>query len=650
MSSSFAGRAFLCWVAFLAATSWCGVALAEIERFSAGAALCAGALAALAAWLALPRAENAERVSGPQVAIVAGAALLLTATLLPTIDTTLLSQDASIHLASGRWLARSGSLAIRDPTLLGVSEANRLGLFELAAVGIKWASQSRLPGGLVVVDRLENVTYPSFAHLLSVWIAIASSAGGDRAIALLGPMFAFTAWWGLGLLALAQGSPAAAVATIALLASWLPEHWFGRFLMPEILTQALLWAGVAVAWRATARVEGAIAGACLGVAAFARLEQLTSFVPALLVARALLPTERRVLPRGALLPFALATLHAALHLWIIPTDYGKRMAKIFLVPLPWIWDALGATPHRVWPNLGLALIAAAGVGWVLHRWRKGVLTRLVAAAVGGAAFAWTLFGSPPESFPAPSWLWWYVPLPAWAAIASGLFPLSAPSGLGMALGLEAFDQIVNPRVTLEQIWATRRLVVVVLPLLALAAGWAIARRDRPRSRARAAIGVGLVAAALVLGGMRLAPVFGKRLQAGGAAFARQVGAAVPRGSTLILAQPLDWLHIAPSLWLESGLTPIVARSQQSFVAALDDYLGNHATGEVYVLAGVVTTGDGAVDPTAFRPPLPDGYTLEPVRTFTWSADVLERTTTAPPAALVKHRAEIALLRARREPR
>jgi hypothetical protein len=497
------------------------------------------------------------------------------------------------------------------------------------------------------VDRLQTTTYPSFAHLLSVWIAIADRVGGDRAIFLLAPMFAATAWWAIGLLALEQGGTASAIATVALLSSWLPEHWFGRFLMPEILAQALLFCGVALAASALSLTEGAIAGACLGVAAFARLEQLTIFVPALLLARAFLPSARRLLPRGALLPLSLAVVHATLHLAIIPTDYGKRIARLALDWFGWTWSALGGSPQRVGAKVALVVTLLTLCGIALYRRRRMLLTRVVAALVGGVLFLSILVGQLPKELPALHWLAWYVPLPAWAAVVSGILPPAMPSGMGLALAIEALDQITSPRVTMEQIWAARRLVTVVLPLFALAAGWAIARVDRPRSSLRTGIGTLLVAAAIVQGARRLSLVMGHPLQANGAAFAREVGASIPRGSTVIVAASLDWLHLAPSLWLESNLNPIVARRKEGFVPALDEYLSHHASGEIFVLAGAVATDGGAFDPTAFGASLPPGYTLELVRTFSWSGDYLERSEDRPPATLVKHRAELALLRARR---
>src|SRR5581483_1065796 len=619
-------RVFLVWAAFLAAASWAGIALAEAACFSAAGALGAGA-------------------------VVAGAAAIAaTATVLPAVDTTLLSQDASIHRASGRWLARAGTLAIPDPVLAEIPAEARVNLFEMGAVGLTLVSESRLPGGLVVPGRGESVVYPSFAHLLAVWIAIADRVAGEAGIALLPGLFAATAWWAVGLAALASGSAASAVATVALLASWLPEHWFARFLMPEIMAQALVWAGFAAAAIASASardegdggslVAGLVCGASLGVAAFARLEQLTIFVPALLIARGLLASGRRVLPRGAALVFALAVAHATAHLAIVPTDYGKRISRVLVDAVAIAWVALGATPARVLASLVALSATAIALTWILHRRRRGLPTRVAAGVAGIALFAAILRGRIPDELPAVEWLAWYVPWPAWAAALLGSLPWAPPSGLGVALFIEALDQVVSPRVTAEQVWAARRLVTVVLPLAAVAAGWAIARRDRPRSRGRALLGGALVALAVAIGAARLAPIAGRPIQAGGGDFVRAIAGALPPQATVVVAQPLDWLHVAPSLWLEHGREPFVARDMPRFVEGLAWLLEHRAGRDVWALSGAVAEPGESVEPAALLPTLPPGWSAHAEPALRWRFRWLERTTDRAPARLVEREATV----------
>jgi hypothetical protein len=654
-------RAFLSSIAALAVTSWAGIALAEIGRFSALLALGAGALAGAAAWARLAR----SRVAGLQGACtVALFAIVLGATLLPPVDTTLTSQDASIHLAAGKWLARQRSLAIPDPLLAGLSQDERFALFQVSNVGNRM-SQSRLPGG-IVLPRLDATTaYPSFAHLLTVWIAIAEQVGGRSAVRALGVLFAVTAWWAIGLVALLDAGLGAALAAIALLATWLPEHWFARFLMPEVLTQALLWSGVAamrLAERSGAAppdagsggsrdaryVAAVVGGLSLGVAGFARVEQLLVFLPALVLARALTPETRRVLPRGALLPFAVVSAHALLHLAIVPTDYGSRIATATQSALGHAYVLL--TIPRVRLALGFCALLMIGVPLALRRRpHKGLLfLRLLAGAAAVGAFAALYHVGLPRHLAALHWLVWYVPWPVFAAALLGLPAAAPPTGIGLAVSIEAIDQLLNPRVTLEQIWASRRLVTVVLPLIALAASRALAGASGQGRLRRNAARI-LLAASIALGAFGLRPVLWHRVQQGSDQLVRRLAAALPASSYTVCAADLDWLHVAPALWLGHDRQTIVAWRQRAFGQGLAAILDRLPEASLFALGGGVAAAEGDAEPAATPPPLPEGYFAEPLETFRWPLRRLETTADRPPKALVERNAAITLFRLRRRP-
>lgn len=645
-------RALPCWAAFLATASWAGIAAAEVGRFTPALPLVVGAIAALAVAHATagrgvshaPGEGDGARAG--ELAVLA-IALVAALTLLPPVDTTMLSQDASIHRLAGRTLALTGSLAVHDPLLLEVGSSDRRDLFEHAATGLLDVSRSRFPGGLVVPSDRSSEVVPSFAHLLSVWIGVADGLFGERAIGWLGPIFVATAWWAIGMLAWRRGGLPAAAAVIALLATWLPQHWFGRFLMPEVLAEALVWSGAAAVTFAPAGTGGvlaAVGGLCLGVACFARFEQLTIFVPALLLARAVLPSGRRVLPRAAWPCFALATAHAAAHLAIVPTDYGKRMVGIATAAVARAWNLLGGSPRTVAASsVLLALGAVAGLV-ALGRVRRGLGTRVVAGVLGAGAFASILAGTPPSGLPAVRWLSWYVPWPAWLAAAIGLLPPEMPSGLGLALLFEALDQVVSPRVTPEQAWGSRRLVVVVLPLVALAAARAVARRPRPFPGWLPRAGGALVAVSVLLGAAGLRQVALRRVQHGAAAFARELDAALPPNAAVLVAGTLDWFHLAPLLWRAGGRDVIVASGRPGFAAAAARRLGHDATQgrPLFLLSGAMVEPGEAVPPPAVDGILPPGWTVEPLRAFAFGTRLLERTSDRPPFALVPRASELSL--------
>lgn len=684
-------RAFLAWVAALVATSWSGMALAEASVFRASIPLALGGVTAVATllvlrgWRAPPLARSACAV--PLVA------LLLTATLVPTIDTTLLSQDASIHRASGHWLARHGTLGIDDPSMAPLTEQERLDLYGGASVSPLRMSLTRLPGGIVLPDTTGTVAYPSFSHLLAVWVAIADTVGGTRAIALLGPLFAFTAWWAIGLIALLDAGLLAALAAPVLLASLLPEHWFARYLMPEILAQALVWSGVAAARlaetayggpvapasasRRPALVAGMLCGAALGVSGFARLEQFWVFVPALLLARALLPRGRRLLPRGALLPFVLVATHAVLHAFVVPTDYANRIYKTAIYAYaPFVVFVSGLTGHDGYltgPLLNRVLPAmlVAGLGlWVwlgrrADRRRPGFFVRWSAAAVALPWVALLYRSGLPVHLAALRSLLLYVPWTIWPAI--GLGALRAPrwSGLELALILQAIDQLVNARVTDVQPWASRRIVTVVLPVVVLAAVralawtpgagadvrpvWGIKPPIRVRPALERRLAAVLVALTVVLGALRVGPVLARPLQDGGQELAARVAAAIPPSAYVVVAEPLGWVHLAAALWLGEDRTTLVAREQPWFPPALAGFLARQGERPVYVLSGAVTVPGDETDPRDFVPRLPGDLALDPVTTFDWRTTLLEPTVDRRPEVIGERSVALELYRLRPAP-
>lgn len=664
---------FLAWIAALCAASWVGIGLAEAAAFAAWAPLAAGATAFVAVAAVLRRGGAAHAGALAASGWLPLLAMTLTATLHPVVDTTLASQDASIHLASGRWLARSGGLGIPDASFAPLGEDERLKLFGGASVSPLRVSLTRLPGGIVLPDTFGDVAYPSFSHLLAVWVAIADGVGGAGAVALLGPLFAATAWWALGLVVLLDAGLLAAVAAPLLLASLFPEHWFARFLMPEILGQALVWGGVAAGRLALRErfgappglVAGVLCGVALGLAGFARLEQVWIFVPALLLARALLPVRIAILPRGALVPFVLVAVHAVAHVFVVPTDYANRIYKqaigvyaefVVLVSTLTGHDGYltGFLLNRVIPLAALAGVAAAlWLGWRIERRRPGFLPRATAAVASLPWIAALFRARLQDSFPAVRSLLLYVPWPLWGATVLGALRLPVVAGLDVALALQAVEQVVNARVSDQQPWASRRLVTVVLPLLVLfaarALGGAGGRTAAVRPRSERGVAAALVVVALAIGVQRLRPVAGRELQQGGAALVAKIASALPEPAYVIVAQPLDWVHLAPALWLGEGRTTLVARRQPWFPPALARFLALGHDRPIFVLGGAVAAPDVEIEPRRTVPPLPAGTTLEAEASFSWTTERLQTTHEQRPERIVAERARLELYRLRLPP-
>ncbi len=670
---------FVCWAAWLAGTSWVGMTLMQAGRFSAAGSVAGGLVFAcvvggLAARVSRPRARESIWI--------AALALALCTTLVPAIDTTLLSQDASVHRAAGRWLAREGGLGVPDPTLEIVDPQARLALFSGGSHTDKRTSLVRIPGGLVIPDFDETTAYPSFSHLLSVWIALALSFFGDAGPRALGLLFAFSAWWAVGLIAWRDAGLGAAVAAVALLATWLPEHWFGRFLMPEILAQALVWSGVALArlsmdlWgldrqgragEASPSVKarrggwavGFAAGLSLGVAAFARLEQFWVFIPALLLVRVFTPPARWVLPPGAVVPLLATGLQGLFHLWWMPTDYGNRIYKtaaglglqLVLVLAKLVRGdgyLLGVLLERVLPVLLLLVVAGLLFwGWRLERRAPGSRFRPLLIVLTVVWLGQLYSRGLPTAFPVLAAMLWYIPWPLWGALCLGLPSLLALPGLELALILESLDQVVFGRVSPEHVWASRRLVTVALPVLALAATRGAFGAPLGGRLGRLA-GRVLVVVALVIGAWGIAPMVGVPFQSGAREFVADFAEDIPEGSTVVLVKPLDWLHLGSALWLGEGRHAIVLREEgyPGYDEALAQYLSSRARESLFVVAGAVVGPEGGDDEARGElARLPQGLRLERLSTYVWKARFLEVTHDRRPQHEIERRAFLHLYRA-----
>ncbi|MFP6665177.1 MAG: hypothetical protein VCC00_13295 [Deltaproteobacteria bacterium] len=645
-------RLFLALLAGFATASWVGITLVELHAWSATPMVLAFVAAFAAVLTALSRAGASlgAPVATPWAPLFA---LLAVLTLVPPIDTTLLSQDASLHRASGRLLARTGSLGLADSRLEGQGVAARTGLYAIGSLSPQRVSWSRLPGGIVVPDVGETVAYPSFSHLLAVWIALTETLAGPEAISWLGPAAAFFSFWAVALLAGEAGGALAAGLAVALLASWLPQHFFARFLMPEIITQALVWGGVfairtALRDSRQATIAALVGGLALGASAFARLEQVFVFVPALLAARALLPIRHRILPGATWVVFIPMVGQALYHLVAIPTDYGNRILFTLIkvhsqIAYGVIWvcrgDGYCAGPILKYGLPIFIVLASVGLGVMVVMAERRMRGRGIRRACGLVAALWLgllAFATSYTGFPVMDALGYYLPGVVWAPVLAGAFAFLGAGGLELAILFQALDQIISGRVSPEQIWASRRLVPVVLPMLALMATAAlVSRRRMVVWLARGAIALALL---LAIPGLRLTT--GAPLQAGGQAIAARIAAAVPAGSLLVIDQRLDWSHLAAAIWLGEG-------APQTYVLRESGVAGHAAAvramleeeGSFHILIG-----EFGASPDDRIPSSVAGFALERVATFPIDQLMLEASFGRAPERLAERSARLVLYR------
>jgi hypothetical protein len=92
------------------------------------------------------------------------------------------------------------------------------------------------------------------------------------------------------------------------------------------------------------------------------------------------------------------------------------------------------------------------------------------------------------------------------------------------------------------------------------------------------------------------------------------------------------------------------RDLPAFPAAFAHWLDARRERDVYALGGALGAPDHAADARALLPPLPEGWTASPERSFRWRLQGLERTTDRRPRELVESEASITLFRLHPPPR
>lgn len=266
----------------LAVFSWVGILLAEFGVFTGWRIAAAGgvlsAIALAAAWRDISGAGHIQRVSSATVLSV-GLLAALSATLLSRPGEYLIEgADASVYLAVGHNIRRTGGIITTDPVVSLMPQDLRLSFFRVGR-GIS-QHEGRLPGGLRI--GADDRVNPGFFHLLPVWIAVGVSAAGPAAGYFVNVIPAIFGVIAVFLIGRRLWSHRAGLVAAALLAVNFGQIYFGGLTASEMLTQFMGMSGILftiMAWDLRLRVAGACAGAAVGLAAFTRVDALLLMVP-----------------------------------------------------------------------------------------------------------------------------------------------------------------------------------------------------------------------------------------------------------------------------------------------------------------------------------------------------------------------------------
>ncbi|GAA1103339.1 hypothetical protein [Nocardiopsis composta] len=573
-ASSAAGRLFARITVLPAAVvaAWLLVAfpLLLADRFAPLPAVLLGvpavAAAGYAVWRWTPAPPERDPPRWPLAAVLLIAAAFTAVQLAHHAETLVIRRDPASYAQYTVWIARHGGLPIPQHRELIAGDLPGLGFESLAYYEVG------------------DVIWPQFLAGAPLVFSIGFWLGGPGGMVLVPPVvggLAVLVFAGLaGRLIGTRWAPAAAL----VLAAALPVQWAARSTYSEPVGQVLLLGGLALAFDALSRRTGlrdrwgvphALAGAAglaFGLGLVVRIDALRDLLPVVGFLGLLLLARR-----GQAVPMALGLaaglgygLVAAFGLSRPYLEHLSDSLNPLLVLCGGVLAATAALTAALWrrgvprtdrsrwlPAAGFVLVLLLMLGFavrplVLPEYGHG--DQATADFVGQVQALEGAPVDPDRNYGDQSlyWVVWYLGLTAVAAASVGAALLVRRILLRrdpqwvlpmMVLAWSVATTLARPAITPDHPWASRRLVVLVLPAFVLLAIWLLAwaaRRIREldpagaRSRLGAAVVAAGVAAAAVPTAAASAGIMGYRGDAGSVAAAERLCATIPDDASVIL--------------------------------------------------------------------------------------------------------------------
>jgi hypothetical protein len=356
----------------IAAVSWVAILLSEVGLFSGRRVWACTAAVTAVAWSAGFREFKAS--TRFRIAVSARTWCSLAATLAAAgilfsgpAECLIEGRDASVYVATGRTIERTGGIISADPLLAVVpAEAFR----PLLTRDPAWPHVlNRFPGGIQVSPGAGRLV-PNFFHLLPAWVATVSTIAGPIAAYWVNVGFGVLGVLALWLAGRRAWSPAAGGVAAALLAVSFGQVVYTRLALSEVPAQFFLLAGFGftlVAVDTQSRVAGACAGAAIGIAGFTRIDSLALLVP--MTALWLASVRRRGLLGPAWVWYAavlaLVSGHALAHALLVSTPYTLRLGA-----MAWTSAAgrVGAMSMPKWFGAAVCVFCVAVLALAAKRW------------------------------------------------------------------------------------------------------------------------------------------------------------------------------------------------------------------------------------------------------------------------------------------
>jgi hypothetical protein len=655
-------RCFLVVATSLATTSLAAVLLAQLGWFGLDALILLLGAASAAVWCFAPAREESAitSVEGSRAsAWLLGALLILSAILFtPPYQTVFWGDDSTVYVAYGTSISNSGAYLADDTLVQSMSMEARSELFRNRFPDDTTGAYARFPGGVAIPDLEAGRTAAGFSPLFPVWVAIFHQLFGPAWVYYVSSFFGMLGVAAVFFVGRSMSGDAAGFIAALLLAVCLPQIWFSRIPMNEVLAQFLLFSGI---WALHRLIDtgsaslAAAAGLLLGTAVLARLDVLPMLALASTAFIACSPPaageSRRARVFG--IAFAAVVLYGLAHLLYFPTNYAS-LIRDRLERIPTGTAALSMLPSTdpgalVWLAVGVGGAAIIAFCFVLRRFvpeaarRRKISTRALWAGI--ALYGVAYFSSSPsrlgETIP---WLAAYLSWPLLAVFAASAVGLALahrrePKTLMVfaLLAAGSLHYLYNPQVLGGHIWVMRRFVPIVIPgiLLVMAAGLvALAQRFKP-SAASAAAAIAAAPLLLFVAQPSVA-VLGKPYWSEGSRKSAALAALFPDDAIVLVAPELAGTHMQTTLTYLHGVESIVLPERHPASSVLQrqilEWLGRGRT--VYLAVA-------AMDVHFYAPDL----ILAASSSYVIDLLVLETTDSPPPQRAREQTMPIAMLRA-----
>ena len=600
-------------------------------------------LAAVAVAVALHRMTGSARpqekaAAGDTWAVLALAGVLIAtaAVLWPPAQFVLGGLDPGAYFNAGALLAQEGGFATKDALLAAAPEARSALTLSLPG------SHGHLQPGFYWNNASSEVSV-QFPFLLTLWTGLSMlTAGSTGALAVpaAGGLMALVYFYLFGRRLL---SPWPAVLAVGLVASSGVFLWHSRSHYSEPLLLALLFGGLwaGLRWQEDRdTLAAATAGLCLGLLPLVKTEALLlgPLAAVGLLALSFSSAERRgvafflagYVPPSVLALLVYATLASPVLADQAPRAWGYPLVAVAaaatILAARWGLSRL-ATVRTTAPITGGVLVLLAGAGCVALA--SGAPSRpsllqalwdgLYLSPLDGALLAIALLAFLHTRPQPPSTVQQVVLL---ALLAAAVVYLA----LFYRYTLTADQRPLH-------MWADRRLLPVVIPLLALAQAWVVSRLlTRTRSWGRAVLSVCVIALLLAARVPDLAPLLSTREYTGALAAVETIAAQTEPDAIILADSDANGIRFAAPLRFIADRATYLNYGQGEPLPL--EALSQHGQRPLYYLSSALT------DPTAVL----SAASHEELARWRFDLPELERTSQHRPQWGGIYRAELTLYR------